>query len=522
MAWSPARRSRSVLLLALATISNLNSGTASARADGRRVIQAILVVDDNSQLAGLDLDLEHVNAALSLGLGADDQLVGKVFRGREVTPRNLLLYIASLKVDPNDTLLFYYTGHGATLDDQGHMLGLMGARGPDGRPVPQTLLRSQLRDALTAKGARLTVLLSDCCANLLPAAPPQPPTPGNPAPGAPSGPTVLQMLMFEHQGLVDLTSSTYDPAARRGEASITTAETGSFFTAVLTSLIMAPTDELDVAPRDGFVEWKELFPRVREGTRDFYRGFRESRLADAAAGQPVTDPDTHRILLAQPDQTPFAFQLASRRDARAGGGVELFAANLGISYQLIPFRDHLAARLTRPAAPGSPASSVGFEPGDQIFTLDGVPIRGPEDVVGHVDRTTVDFINTRNNQLGSTVLMLPASRPAAAAPYVLGVLTVPVPLQAADGTTRYGLYVATVNPGGPAQRAGLEAGDILLTANGRPTQSHADLAGAIAGSQGRLRLTLRNVRPPNAETTLDAVLAPSSAGAAALEPAAPQ
>jgi len=106
----------------------------------------------------------------------------------------ILLAVQQLAVKPQDTILLFYSGHGAS-DDQGHYLALASGK----------LYRKQLLDALTAKGARLTVLLTDCC-NLrsdghrvfAPAFRSQPPKAPSP---------LFQSLLLQQAGIVDINGS---------------------------------------------------------------------------------------------------------------------------------------------------------------------------------------------------------------------------------------------------------------------------------------------------------------------------
>ncbi len=122
-------------------------------------------------------------------------------RDRDATPDRVLAAIERLKPASDDALLFYYTGHGAA-DDRGHYLALAG--GP--------LYRQTIREALEGKGARLVVLLTDCC-NLrsdgrrMVAMAPAPPEP----PAAP--PPLFRTLFFEPSGVVDINASSPGEAA---------------------------------------------------------------------------------------------------------------------------------------------------------------------------------------------------------------------------------------------------------------------------------------------------------------------
>jgi len=110
------------------------------------------------------------------------------------SPADILRGIDDFKVSANDTLMIYFTGHGGA-DDRGHYLSLEKGK----------LYRSQLKDRMVAKGARLTVILTDCC-NVR----------GDgfsyaaPAPDLNSPRTVtpvFKSLFFEPSGLVDVNSS---------------------------------------------------------------------------------------------------------------------------------------------------------------------------------------------------------------------------------------------------------------------------------------------------------------------------
>ena len=83
----------------------------------------------------------------------------------------------------------------------------------------------------------------------------------------------------------------------------------------------------------------------------------------------------------------------------------LFAANLGITYVRVPYDNGtFGARLIRDPLPGSPAAQLGspvasrLEPGDTIFSLDGMRFRTPEDVLAHRQWTSMQFINVRTNR----------------------------------------------------------------------------------------------------------------------------
>lgn len=98
--------------------------------------------------------------------------------------------------------------------------------------------------------------------------------------------------------------------------------------------------------------------------------------------------------------------------------------------------------------------------------------------------------------------------------YVLGVWTTPVEIQPApsplavvttapgpaaqvlpaQGPPTYGLRIDAFTAHSAADHDGLEPGDVLLIANGRPLQCKADLRLAVRTSQGRLELLVLRAR----------------------------
>jgi hypothetical protein len=114
-----------------------------------------------------DLNLvypEFQNYAKRLGIAFKSHLIS----GYDVSAENVTKEIQNLKVGKNDVVVFVYSGHGFRFDN-------------DTDPYPRMLLTydeltedyvvenqpylavSDVYDAITKKGARLTIVLSDCC-----------------------------------------------------------------------------------------------------------------------------------------------------------------------------------------------------------------------------------------------------------------------------------------------------------------------------------------------------------------------
>ena len=92
-----------------------------------------------------------MSAILTNGFGNTGILDLRVLSGPDVRPDVIVDYFRNVPVGPNDVLLFYYSGHGATFEGQGHVLTTSHGN----------LSRDTLRAAVTGRGARLSVLLTD-------------------------------------------------------------------------------------------------------------------------------------------------------------------------------------------------------------------------------------------------------------------------------------------------------------------------------------------------------------------------
>lgn len=437
-------RGRLMAVLLLAAV--LGTGTA----DGRVV--ALLVVDTETRIAGLDVDHDGVRGALESGLNDGERLIFDDLSGPRVSRETILQRLREMPAGPGDTVFFYYSGHGAVLRGIDHALTTSGG----------DVLRSEVREALQAKGARLTVILTDCCANVVKRAPrPQAPmaAPGLPRQEIPP----IRSLLLGHSGLVDILSSDV------GESSWSNSEKGGFFTNALVRGLNSPFAHDFDLDGDGFVEWEEFFPYLKSRTMWLYREFRDDRLMAQS-----NDDRTVAALKQQPNQTPRYVSLGHRGEGAATGH---YAANFGINYQVVPMGDRLGARLTRPPAPGSPAAAIQLEPGDLIYEIDGLPIRHFVDVLNHNSRTSVSFVNIRTSRPETRTTDLPPFTrypPGVPAEHFtpnLGLYYQLVPFESAMGARLSRYPVA----GSPFLAYHLEPGDMLFDLDDQPIRSPDDV-----------------------------------------------
>jgi S1-C subfamily serine protease len=186
-----------------------------------------------------------------------------------------------------------------------------------------------------------------------------------------------------------------------------------------------------------------------------------------------------------------------------------YSPRMKIYFNLTPYGTYYGAQLTQDPFPGSPLRQpqINLKAGDTITHLDGVPLTSALQLEQHHSQTSVTFVNVRTGQIKTRWAHLPPPDAGVAGGPVpgmsLGIMAVTVQVNtpgvaaaAPPGfppsarPTRPALRITTVTPGSPAARAGLRAGDTLLTAGQFTTRSTDDLRNAIAQSGGVLPMTV--------------------------------
>jgi serine protease Do len=152
--------------------------------------------------------------------------------------------------------------------------------------------------------------------------------------------------------------------------------------------------------------------------------------------------------------------------------------------------------------PGGPADKAGLRAGDVLLALDGKTIERSAEVPPLVaavkpgSKATFDvWREGKKRSIEVTVGALEPEQLAAgpsgeAAPGKLGLAVRPLTdaeAQQLDGTR--GLLVE--NASGPAARAGIRAGDVVTSVNGKPVHSPAELASAVEAAKGHVALLIK-------------------------------
>lgn len=230
--------------------------------ESKRVI-AVLVVDSNDSKIGKAVakDGELVKQALEDGFSKEKSrlVLHPILEGNKVTPDGVLDFIEKLKVAPTDTLLFYYSGHGAWDTTKGQYLQMYS--GP--RDKRGDLFRSTLITRLKARKPRLLVCLTDCCNIEFDSRAPLTRDIKFPV----AWDTIRRLLLLP-TGVVDMTSSA------KGELSWTYptrggVPQGSLFTVALVDL-------LRIKPTGPSPDWDKAHAIIKTWTQEDYSKFRKS------------------------------------------------------------------------------------------------------------------------------------------------------------------------------------------------------------------------------------------------------
>ena len=126
---------------------------------------------------------------------------------------------------------------------------------------------------------------------------------------------------------------------------------------------------------------------------------------------------------------------------------------------------------------------AGLRAGDRIMAVNGAPVAAWSDLRFEVMQAAVDNTELRFDVMQPGGARFEAVVPASALSAkdidkdVMGLLGLAIELPAAQ--------IASVLPGGPGERAGVQAGDIITSVDGKPVRDIIEMTRAIRASGGR-------------------------------------
>lgn len=300
-------RMRAGALAALALTALVTTRALGDHAEEAARVRILLVVDTNAldaKIQGFAFDKDAMKRVIKEALrdqNLEDRYTLDVLHGADAAPAKVLDYYRNLKVEPDEALLCYYSGHGGTDRAKGHFLAMKAGN----------LDRDELRKAMATRRPRLMVLLTDCCADFGGASPfdgppPLPPSGiafdgpgggpppldddpfGEPPPFAKGPPAkkearpvtvkvtrdggrqnslrngrgeILKDLLFRQRGVIDITASTAGHLAFSSRM-----RSGGLFTLTLTGLLSAHADRFE-ALGDGAISWGSFFDMLQSMTK---------------------------------------------------------------------------------------------------------------------------------------------------------------------------------------------------------------------------------------------------------------
>src|SRR5579859_6123303 len=160
-------------------------------------------------------------------------------------------------------------------------------------------------------------------------------------------------------------------------------------------------------------------------------------------------------------------------------------------------------------AQGSPADKAGIQTGDRILTVNGQQIATVDELKAVLDHSaagsSVTYRLARNGAKHetTTIVVAPTQSSNGAAPNTLQAGGV-------AWTGKFRLRAQRIVPGGPADKAGIKVGDLLLTINNQTLRSSADLNRQLykAGTWRNADYELERVGI-HLETPVGVILAPA-------------
>jgi serine protease Do len=195
-----------------------------------------------------------------------------------------------------------------------------------------------------------------------------------------------------------------------------------------------------------------------------------------------------------------------------GPGSKSALAALGLSGEGLDAQGRFVIRVTS-VERGGPAQRAGLEPGDVIVAANDAELKSFDqlDQLARQGGTLNLIVLDVNTSKGARVTVdLPRAAEPAGRPPVSSSSVNPAPnptpspagsrqslgISAEPVTVgpRTAMKVIGVEPGSPAEKAGIERGDVIVAANGAPVTGVEQLGAALGKSGPTLRLTVRDTR----------------------------
>jgi S1-C subfamily serine protease len=176
--------------------------------------------------------------------------------------------------------------------------------------------------------------------------------------------------------------------------------------------------------------------------------------------------------------------------------------SLGLSAETVRLGLRTALKVSS-VEPGSPAQKAGIEPDDILVAANGASLTSPDQLGAALRKSGSTLtLTVRDSRTGKDVpVEVVIGGPTAPASFPADIPTANPASGALGAVTELSFYdvevalkVTEVEPGSPAAKAGLQPGDLIIAANGKPMLHPQELNEAVRNSNGNLRLSVVNPR----------------------------
>lgn len=409
----------------------------------------------------------------------------------QMTAGGVTSYIRNLRVDSDDALLFYYSGHGAYSNQTGHYLSFSSGQ--------NVLTRKRVSELLESKNTRFVALITESCFNYN-----EPEKPNNApkaaaaaAPMAPKPvPPLFLKLFFNVRGFVDLNACQTDEKAWTYASEFR----GSIFTSVLCRQLNQHQQKSDI-------NWNDMRRLVADETgREFRQAYPRGQTARDSSGNRLVQRTQTPVFV-----TPARLRAASSQPTIVDNFPRGPRVPLGITVRTCDEGAHVET-----VSAGSPAtrctdSNTGeelrLESGDHILTVNGVQTPTNDRVIAAVNATTgrleMRVKDRRNGRIRTLVTFLVNEQVVLRPPFRPAPPAVPrgrrVSLGITVRTCPDGGHIETVGSGTPAtrcvdeasgRRVVLQAGDHIIAVNGVSRRTQEQVVSAVNGTNFELFLKI--------------------------------
>ena len=162
--------------------------------------------------------------------------------------------------------------------------------------------------------------------------------------------------------------------------------------------------------------------------------------------------------------------------------------------------------------PDSPALRAGVVRGDILIELGGTKVSTPDQVRQVLSTHSAGDTITAVVIHGSTLEKLPIRLEVRLYHPILGMDFSGDHVRPKDSSVPQGAYVDSVTPGGPAQRAGIRRGDIVLSVDGTRIGAGHSLADIVRGYSAGSQISIRIEQPNREKLTLSVQLGKAAGG----------